>query len=264
MPLQRTWVNTASSIPAGVKIHYVASGEGPLLVMIHGFPDYWYTWRNQIPTLAENFQVVAIDLRGYNKSDKPEGVESYAMPELVGDVKAVIEHFGKKQAVIVGHDWGGAIAWSFAMDHPEMTERLVILNLPHPNALRRELANNPEQQAASAYARRFQQPDAASQLTAEGLAFWVKDADARRKYVEAFERSSFEAMLNYYKANYPPRAVRATAQHAQGQMLRAHDPRTQGHGSFARRTQRYLAVVGKGFDSGHPSQRRPLRPPRCG
>jgi pimeloyl-ACP methyl ester carboxylesterase len=89
------------------------------------------------------------------------------------------------------------------MDHPEMTERLVILNLPHPNALRRELANNPEQQTASAYARRFQQPDAASRLTAEGLALWVKDADARRKYVEAFKRSSFEAMLDYYKANYP-------------------------------------------------------------
>jgi pimeloyl-ACP methyl ester carboxylesterase len=89
------------------------------------------------------------------------------------------------------------------MDHPEMTERLVILNLPHPNALRRELANNPKQRKASAYARRFQQPDAASQLTAESLAFWVKDADAREKYVEAFRRSSFEAMLNYYKANYP-------------------------------------------------------------
>ena len=187
----------------GVKIHYVTKGEGPLLVMIHGFPDYWYTWRNQMPAIAEHFQVVAIDLRGYNKSDKPEGVESYAMPKLIGDVKAVVEHFEKKQAVIVGHDWGGAIAWAFAMEHPQMTERLVIVNLPHPSALRRELANNPEQQKASAYARRFQQPDAASQLTAEGLAFWVKDAEARKKYVEAFKRSSFEAMLNYYKANYP-------------------------------------------------------------
>jgi pimeloyl-ACP methyl ester carboxylesterase len=187
----------------GVKIHYVAKGGGPLLVMIHGFPDYWYTWRNQMPALAGHFLVVAIDLRGYNKSDKPEGVESYAMPKLVGDVKAVVEHFGERQAVIVGHDWGGAIAWSFAMEHPEMTERLIILNLPHLNALRRELANNPAQQKASAYARRFQQPDAASHLTAERLTFWIKDADARKRYIEAFERSSFEAMLNYYKANYP-------------------------------------------------------------
>jgi pimeloyl-ACP methyl ester carboxylesterase len=187
----------------GVKIHYVTKGEGPLLVMLHGFPDYWYTWRKQIPALAEHFQVVAIDLRGFNKSDQPEGVENYAMPKLAGDVKAVIEHFGRKQAVIVGHDWGGAIAWTFAMQHPAMTERLVILNLPHLAALQRELANNPDQRKASAYARRFQQPDAASQLTAEGLTFWVRDADAREKYIAAFKRSSFEAMLNYYKANYP-------------------------------------------------------------
>jgi pimeloyl-ACP methyl ester carboxylesterase len=188
---------------AGVKLHCVVSGKGPLLVMLHGFPDYWYTWRKQMPVLAERFQVVAVDLRGYNESDKPEGVENYAMPKLVGDVKAVVEHFGKKQAVIVGHDWGGAIAWSFAMHHPEMTERLIILNLPHPAALSRELANNPDQQKASAYARHFQRPDAASELTASGLTFWVKDPDAKPKYIEAFKKSSFEAMLNYYKANYP-------------------------------------------------------------
>ena len=187
----------------GVKIHYVTRGKGPLLVMLHGFPDYWYTWRKQIPALAEQYQVVAIDLRGFNESDKPGGVENYAMPKLVGDVKAVVEHFGKKQAVIVGHDWGGAIAWAFAMQHPEMTERLVILNLPHPAALARELANNPEQRKASAYARHFQEPDAADGLTAEGLAFWVTDPDAKAKYVEAFRKSSFEAMLNYYKANFP-------------------------------------------------------------
>ncbi len=186
-----------------VKIHYVTAGEGPLVVMLHGFPDYWYTWRRQIPELAKNHQVVAIDLRGFNKSDKPEGVENYAMPKLVGDVEAVIKHFGKSQAIVIGHDWGGMIAWSFAMQHPEMTERLVVLNLPHPACLTRELADNPAQQKASAYAREFQKADAASKLTAQGLAFWVKDPAARRQYVEAFGRSSFEGMLNYYKANYP-------------------------------------------------------------
>ena len=185
------------------RIHYVTAGKGPLLVMIHGFPDYWYTWRNQMPELAKTFQVVAIDQRGYNLSDQPLGVENYSMSNLVNDVKAVIEHFGRKKAVIMGHDWGGAVAWSFAMGFPEMTDRLVILNLPHMNGLRRELANNPEQQKASAYARRFQAPGAASQLTANGLAFWVKDAESRKKYVKAFERSSIEGMLNYYKANYP-------------------------------------------------------------
>jgi pimeloyl-ACP methyl ester carboxylesterase len=195
----------------GVKIHYVTRGpsaplgtsKGPLLVMIHGFPDFWYTWREQMPALAEHFQVVAIDQRGYNRSDKPVGVENYALPKLVNDVKAVIEHFDRDQAVIVGHDWGGAVAWTFAMTYPEMTDRLVILNLPHPQALRRELARDEDQRKASAFARRFQRPDAAAKLTAAGLAFWVKDEDAREKYIEAFERSSFEAMLNYYKANFP-------------------------------------------------------------
>ncbi len=186
-----------------IKIHYVAMGEGPLVVMIHGFPDYWYTWRKQMPALAKHYQVVAIDQRGYNKSGQPEGIKNYSMEKLVGDVKAVVEHFGRKQATIVGHDWGGAVAWSFAMAHPEMTERLVILNLPHFNGLRRELANNPAQRKASAYARHFQTEEAASQLSAEGLTFWVKDLQARAKYVEAFKRSSFEGMLNYYKANYP-------------------------------------------------------------
>jgi pimeloyl-ACP methyl ester carboxylesterase len=146
----------------GVKIHYVTKGKGPLLVMIHGFPDYWYTWRKQMPVLAKHFQVVAMDQRGYNKSDAPTGVENYTMPKLTGDVKAILEHFGQERAVIVGHDWGGAVAWSFAMKYPEMTERLVILNLPHPKGLLRELANNPEQHKASAYARHFQQPGAAT------------------------------------------------------------------------------------------------------
>jgi epoxide hydrolase 4 len=186
-----------------VRIHYRAAGEGPLVVMIHGFPDYWYTWRKQIPQLAKHFKIVAIDQRGYNLSDQPEGVANYAMSKLVGDIKSVIEHFGQEQAIVVGHDWGGAVAWSFAATYPKMTDRLVILNLPHPNGLRRELANNPDQQQASAYARHFQSDEAASQLTAEGLAFWVKEVDARARYVEAFRRSSFDAMLNYYKANYP-------------------------------------------------------------
>jgi len=187
----------------GVKIHYVTRGTGPLVVLIHGFPDYWYTWREQIPALAEHFQVVAIDQRGYNRSGQPAGVENYSMDKLVGDIGAVVRHFDVKRATIVGHDWGGAVAWTFAMTHPKMTERLVILNLPHPRGLSRELAKNGKQQAASAYARRFQQPDAAKALTAEVLAGWVRDLAAREKYIAAFRRSSFESMLNYYKANYP-------------------------------------------------------------
>jgi pimeloyl-ACP methyl ester carboxylesterase len=187
----------------GVKIHYASLGQGPLIVMIHGFPDFWYTWRDQMEALSDKFQCVALDQRGYNLSDKPKGVENYDVRLLVGDVVAVIHALGKEKAIIVGHDWGGLVAWQVALNVPQVTERLIILNLPHPRGLSRELANNPAQQKNSQYARNFQQPDAASKLTAEGLAFWVKDPEARKKYVEAFKRSDFEAMLNYYKRNYP-------------------------------------------------------------
>ena len=187
----------------GVKIHYVTMGKGPLVVLIHGFPDYWYTWRKQMPALAKHFQVVAIDQRGYNKSDQPKGVENYSMDKLVGDVGAVVDHFKQKKATIVGHDWGGMVAWTFAMQFPQKTDRLVILNLPHPKGLLRELANNPQQKKNSQYARNFQKKDAASKLKPEMLVLWVRDPEARKKYLEAFRRSSIEAMLNYYKANYP-------------------------------------------------------------
>ena len=187
----------------GVKIHYVSLGQGPLIVMIHGFPDYWYTWRSQMDALSTNYQVVALDMRGYNLSDKPKGVENYDMRLLVGDVAAVIHHLGKNRAVIVGHDWGGAVAWQFAMNLPDMTEKLIILNLPHFRGLMRELAHNPEQQKNSQYARTFQEEDAHKTLTAEALAAWVTEEAARKKYIEAFRRSDFEAMLNYYRQNYP-------------------------------------------------------------
>jgi len=194
----------------GVKIHYASIGEGPLVVMIHGFPDFWYSWRHQMEVLSSDFQVVAIDQRGYNKSDQPDGDENYDMRYLVGDVAAVIRHLGRDKATIVGHDWGGAVAWQFAFHVPQMTERLIILNLPHPNGMGRELANNQEQQQNSGYARKFQEgspgdPDIffGMPMTPQTLCGWVQDEDARKHYVEAFERSDFDAMLAYYKQNYP-------------------------------------------------------------
>jgi len=189
----------------GVKIHYAALGDegDPLVVMLHGFPDYWYTWRHQMAALEDDFRVVAIDLRGYNLSDKPQGVDQYRMRLLTGDVAAVIRHFGREKAIIVGHDWGGAIAWQFAMNMPQMTEKLIVCNIPHPTGLMRELSGSAEQRDRSTYAARFQEEGAHERLTAEGLAGWVTDPAARAKYIEAFERSDFEAMLNYYKANFP-------------------------------------------------------------
>ncbi len=189
----------------GVKIHYASIGTGPLIVMIHGFPDFWYTWRNQMAGLADRYHVVAIDQRGYNLSDKPEGQKNYDMALLVGDVAAVIKANGASKAIIVGHDWGGAVAWQFAMHLPQMTDKLIILNLPHPRGLMRELAKPDSQQAKnSAYARAFQQPDSEKQLTPEILATWVKDPGVKvEEYVAAFERSSLAAMMDYYRQNYP-------------------------------------------------------------
>lgn len=187
----------------GVKIHYVALGQGPLVVMIHGFPDFWYTWRRQMEALKGAYRVVAVDQRGYDLSDRPPGVTQYAMPLLVADIGAVIKAEGREHAVIVGHDWGGAVAWSLTMSHPEWVEALVILNLPHPNGLLREIANNPAQRKSSEYAYNFQKPDSEKNLSAEKLAAWVKDDAARPRYLEAFKRSDFTAMMNYYRANYP-------------------------------------------------------------
>jgi pimeloyl-ACP methyl ester carboxylesterase len=197
----------------GVKIHYVSLGktEDPLLVMIHGFPDFWYSWRAQMPTLARRFHVVAIDQRGYNLSGQPQGVDHYKTEKLVGDVLAVVDHFTRGKAIIVGHDWGGLVAWTFAMTHPDRTDRLIVLNLPHPRGLIRELQTNPQQQKNSQYARDFQKPDAARRVSPDLLTFWVKDPAARKVYGAALRRSSMEGMLNYYKANYPSSAADAQA-----------------------------------------------------
>jgi pimeloyl-ACP methyl ester carboxylesterase len=108
-----------------------------------------------------------------------------------------------QKAIIVGHDWGGAVAWNVAMSKPDITQLLIICNLPHPAGIAREIMTNPQQKQNSAYAFRFQQPDAHKALTAEGLASWVKDPAAKPRYIEAFNKSDFESMLNYYKANYP-------------------------------------------------------------
>jgi len=189
----------------GVKIHYAALGEGPLVVFVHGFPDFWYSWRYQMEALSTDYKCVAIDTRGYNKSDKPEGDENYDMQYLMSDVAAVVKHFDEETCILVGHDWGGAISWQVAINMPAIVDRLIILNLPHPNGLSRELANNPEQQANSAYARNFQKEGSHEFLSAEMLAGFLspKDQNVKDRYIEAFENSSFKAMMAYYKRNYP-------------------------------------------------------------
>jgi epoxide hydrolase 4 len=197
---------------ADVKIHYVAGGEGPLVVMIHGFPDYSGSWSKLMPALSDKYRVAAMDTRGYNLSDKPDGRQAYAMPNLVADVEAVIRAEGRDKAIVVGHDWGAAIAWQFAFARPQMLDKLVILSVPHPTAFAQEMANNPQQQANSQYARNFQQEGSETRLTAEGLAGWVQDPEAKAEYVEAFKRSSLAGMMNYYRMNYPSSTTPPSAQ----------------------------------------------------
>lgn len=214
---------------SGVKIHYAALGpeSGPVVVMIHGFPDYWYTWRHQMEALAgAGFRCVAMDMRGYNLSDKPKGVENYDMRLLVADAIAVVKAQKKEKAIVVAHDWGGAIAWQLALNAPDLVEKLIIVNLPHPRGLSRELANNPAQQKASEYARNFQKEGFYKSLTAEQLANWVTDADAKKKYIEAFQKSDIEAMLHYYQRNYPREPYKEIG----GEVVKTKMPVLQIHG----------------------------------
>jgi epoxide hydrolase 4 len=196
-----------------VRLHYVAAGDGPVVVLIHGFPDYWRTWTGLIEQLRPNYRVLALDCRGYNLSDQPQGIEHYTLEVLAGDVAALIAAEGAESATIVGHDWGAAIAWQFAQRYPQQTDGLVVLSVPHPALFAEQLDNNPRQQASSQYARDFQRPGSEQRLTAEGLAAWVQSPAERAMYVEAFGRSSFSAMMNYYRANYPsgPRPESAEA-----------------------------------------------------
>ena len=193
---------------AGTKIHYVTMGSNqkPLMVFVHGFPDFWYSWRNQIQAFSANYQVVALDLRGYDLSDRPEGVENYKFPVLLDDIRAVINAEGNgRKAILIGHDWGAALSWLFTGQNPDLIERLVVLSVPHPGAITRELLpwNHPIAQArASAYATRFFAQGKGDNLTAQDLAYWVVDPQVKSRYIQAFAKSSILSMMSYYKANY--------------------------------------------------------------
>ena len=196
----------------GIKLHYVTQGEGPLMLMLHGFPEFWYSWRHQIPEFAQDFKVVALDLRGYNDSDKPKEQSAYVIDEFVLDVQGVIKGLGYEKCVLVGHDWGGIIAWNFAYSHPEMVERLIILNLPHPAKFAQGFTT-PQQLLKSFYIFVFQLPwlpelilqssDYQSIETAfKGMAidkttFTKADIDAYKD--AAAKRGALTAMLNYYR-----------------------------------------------------------------
>jgi pimeloyl-ACP methyl ester carboxylesterase len=160
----------------GIRLHYVEAGHGPLVVLLHGFPEFWYSWRQQISALAAaGFRVLAPDLRGYNESEKPVGVANYHIDLLAADVIALIRHAGAERGHIVGHDWGGAIAWYLALTQPQVVDRLAILNAPHPAAFLRELRTL-SQLRRSWYMFLFQLP---------GVPEWF----LRRRHFAALERT---------------------------------------------------------------------------
>jgi epoxide hydrolase 4 len=198
----------------GVRLHYAAAGRGPAVLLLHGFPEFWYSWRRQLPALADaGFHAVALDLRGYNESDKPRGVRAYRTARLVEDVAAVIEQLGGA-AHVVGHDWGGILAWRLAALRPELVRRLVIMNAPHPRRFRRELARRPAQWLRSSYALFFQLPWLPERLLAAGDFALVERSFRRlpvsaaafsdddiQKYKQALSRPrALTAPLNYYRA----------------------------------------------------------------
>jgi len=195
----------------GVRLHYVTAGQGPLVVFVHGFPEHWYAWRCQLAEFGRDHQAVALDMRGYNLSGKPEGVAHYALPLLVEDVRALAAHLGHERFVVVGHDWGGVVAWALAAAHPEHVEKLVIINAPHPDVFARELAHDPAQQQASGYMQLFRSPQAEAVLSANDYAPLAgmmrrqlgerfSDAD-RAAYVAAWSQpGALTGGLNYYRA----------------------------------------------------------------
>ncbi len=196
-----------------VRLHVVEAGEGPLVVLLHGFPEFWYSWRLQIPVLVrQGFRVVAPDMRGFNLSDKPSGVRAYRVERLAADVAQLIDRLGERKAAVVGHDWGGMVAWWFAMRHPDRLSRLSVLNCPHPeHAL--TMMRSRAQLKKSAYMLFFQLPWVPErQLTRDGGAILRKlyrtdperegaftEADIER-YIQAMSGASTHAALNYYRA----------------------------------------------------------------
>ncbi len=188
----------------GIRMHYVTQGTGPLIVLLHGFPEFWYSWRFQIPFLADaGYTVVAPDLRGYNGTDKPR--TGYQVSNLLRDIEGLVKGLGYEQAVIVGHDWGGALAWSFAMRYPQMTQRLIVMNAPHPAAFSREL-RTAKQLRKSWYMFAFQLPWLPEYFLGRNGAAAIGDAI----YQAAAQKSAFppDVLARYREAMSKPGALR--------------------------------------------------------
>jgi len=188
--------------------------DGPAVILLHGFPEFWYSWRNQIEPLAEaGFRVIVPDQRGYNLSSKPGRVRDYRMSELTADVIAIVDQIGREKIFLAGHDWGAAVAWSVAMRYPQRISKLAILNVPHPGVMVRHLRTDPRQMLRSWYMAWFQIPRLTEALfTAMNFAGGVRamrdssrrgtfSAEDFERYREAWRQSgALTAMINWYRA----------------------------------------------------------------
>lgn len=199
----------------GVQLHYATAGTGErLVILLHGFPEFWYSWRKQLVALSEDYTVVAPDLRGFNLSDKPENVSDYDLDKITDDVIGLIHHFGREKAAVIGHDWGAAVAWNIAIKHAEVLWKLGALQVPPPSILKKNISLR--QLLASWYMFFFQLPKLPEWLLSnndfEGLAQGLKtstvengiftDADIA-EYKKAWrEPFALTSMLNYYRANF--------------------------------------------------------------
>lgn len=197
-----------------IRLHYVDAGDGPLVLFIHGFPEFWYAWQEQMEAFSRDHRAVALDMRGHNLSGKPTDVKAYRPKHLVADLRRLIDHLGGRPCIVVAHDWGGAAAWNLAAAHPEYLEKLVIINSPHPVTFARELRDSPAQQQASAYMNWLRRPGAAEKLLENDCArlagmFSQSTADPRwltaellARYREAWTQpGAMDASLNFYRAS---------------------------------------------------------------
>ena len=210
----------------GIRLHYARCGDphAPLALLLHGFPEFWRGWAPLMPRLRGR-DVVAPDLRGFNRSSAPAEVAQYRLPKLLADVDGLLDALGRDDCDLIAHDWGGALGWAYAIARPQRVRRLVILNAPHPYTFWRELATNPEQQAASQYMNWLRRPGAEGPLAADGFArleqFFLRmggeawfDAAERAAYHAAWSQpGALTGGLNYYRASplYPPLAGDAGA-----------------------------------------------------